>query len=171
MREAQVVKQAVAADLDQIQHFLEGIHAERVGVGDFPSTGRRRQIEEQAQALLVPRGAERKQVCVIATVHGQHVLELAEIRRRHLAGTQERNVNPAAPAGIDRARIGRQPNVPGARRRAVDSDTIRQAGSFEASAEHAFRRGGPTNVPEANKQYLDQFLGSPIASGTRQKPT
>ncbi len=151
-----MIEEAAGADLDQVQHALERLGAATVGIGDLAAGDAGGELQEQAEAGLRPRRAQRPEIGEVVPVHRQHQIEAPEVVDRDPAGAQRRQVD-AAPAGRRRRPgIGRLADVEAVGACAVDAEPIAEPLARGQRAEHALGRGRATDVAEADKQNVDQ---------------
>ena len=127
-----------------------------VRVRHFPGAVLTKHIQEARQYQTLAGDArarvERPQIGQVAVVHGQDVIEVAEVLGAHLARAQIVHRVAALRGGGAGASIRRAADVPVAGAGACDMKAVAQAGVTDPLAEHRFGGGRTADIAQANEQ-------------------
>lgn len=137
---------------DHIQNLFKPVRAAVVGVGDVTRPGGIEEIAQQHDVIGF-RGGEPSEVLEIFAVHCDHVIESSgtQVVGGDLAGAAVESVS-AGFAGCPHAGVGAVADMRGDRSGRIDLDIHPQR--RDRSVEHRLAGGRPTDIAEANEEYL-----------------
>lgn len=129
-----------------------------IGVGNIRQGDGGGESQTHVQALLASGRTDRRQRRVVGLVHGNDVIEFIEIGGDGLAGGEAAQIDATGFGDGLAARIRRPAHVPVAGACRIDGDGLGQALIFEQLAKHPFRRRRAADIPQTDKQNLDQWI-------------
>ena len=156
-------EKAARRKLDHVDHPGKPSRAAVIGIGHVEPAEGGREFEQQLELNARAGGTQGVERGVVAPVHRDHVVEVAEIVDANLAGAQAADVDGALQRFGLGVRIGRLADVPVARAGGVGRDLAAKPVALDEVAEDAFRRRRATNIAETDEQNLDH-TGPPYRS-------
>ena len=141
----ETLQQPPARPLDDPETLLEPASAPVIGVGDIlVAAGLGIELAQEVQTGGAVRGPpQRRQMCEIAAVHRDHVVEVAHVARAYPAG-MSRQLDSMSAADRQGTRIGALAHMPGSGSGGIDAHV--DIGLVREMDEDAFRQGRPADV-------------------------
>lgn len=156
-------EQAARRELDHVDHSGKPVGAAVIGIGHVEPAEGGRIFKQQLELGAPAGGTQGVELGVVAPVHRDHVVEVAEIGGANLTRPQAADVDAALERLGLGARVGRLADVPAAGAGRVGRNLTAEPVALDEVAEDTFRRRRATNIAETDEQNLD-YTGPPYRS-------
>ena len=153
---ADVGQKPLGRRLDHVEHHVEPAVAAVIGIRHVAPSQLGREIHQQVKPVLLAGGAKAGKVLVVFRIHGDHVIEPLEIPGLGLAGALAGKIEPPLAGRGPGAAVRRAAHVPASGAGRIHRHLAAEALPVHQGPEDALGGGGTANVPETDKQHLDQ---------------
>jgi hypothetical protein len=147
----QVIEEAAARRLADVEHAFEAAGAAVIGVGHvFAVAGG--ELEEQAQLVRATFARERRQVAVIGPVHGEDEVEFEKVFGPRLARAEVADLDPPLRRRAAGARVRAVTDMVVAGTGGIACDGVVEPRLTHKGIEHALGGGRAADVSHADEQ-------------------